>query len=91
MTADDDALDAERLLVEAARKDPSRFAARYEAHFERIYAYLIRRLHDRAEAEDVTAEVFQEALAHLPQFEWRGVPFGAWLIHDPVSATPAFR
>jgi RNA polymerase sigma-70 factor, ECF subfamily len=31
-------------------------------------------------AEDVTSEVFHKALANLPRFEWRGVPFGAWLL-----------
>ncbi len=64
MTAHDEgALDEERLLVEAACQDPSRFAALYEAHFERVYAYSIRRLRDRTEAEDLTAEVYQEASA----------------------------
>src|SRR5262249_11732957 len=32
------------------------------------------------EAEDLTAEVFQQALVSLPQFEWRGTPFVAWLL-----------
>ena len=31
-------------------------------------------------AEDVTSEVFEHALAHLGRFEWRGVPFVAWLL-----------
>ena len=70
----------ERLLVEAAQRDPSRFAELYERHFERVYAYLAHRLRDRDAAEDLTAEVFHRALAGLPRYEWRGAPFGAWLI-----------
>ena len=69
----------ERLLVEAAQKDPRRFADLYEVNFERVYAYVSRRVRDRADVEDVTAEVFQQALATLGKFEWRGVPFSAWL------------
>ena len=69
----------ERLLIEAAQKDPARFADLYEISFERVYAYVVRRVRDRAEAEDVTAEVFQHALANLKRFEWRGIPFCAWL------------
>jgi RNA polymerase sigma-70 factor (ECF subfamily) len=69
----------ERLLVEAAQQDPARFADLYELNFERVYAYVIRRVADRAEAEDVTAEVFHQALANLKRFEWRGIPFVAWL------------
>ena len=69
----------ERLLIEAAQKDPARFAALYEINFERVYAYAVRRVGNRAEAEDLTADVFQHALANLHRFEWRGIPFAAWL------------
>ncbi|MFY9793609.1 MAG: sigma-70 family RNA polymerase sigma factor [Candidatus Sulfotelmatobacter sp.] len=69
----------ERLLVEAAQKDPARFAELYENHFERVYAYVVRRVGNRAETEDLTSEVFHHALANLQKFEWRGIPFAAWL------------
>lgn len=77
----------ERLLVEAARKDPSRFAELYENHFERVYAYVIRRVGNRQEAEDITSEVFHQALEKIGSFEWRGVPFAAWLLRIAVNAT----
>jgi RNA polymerase sigma-70 factor (ECF subfamily) len=69
----------ERLLIEAAQQDPARFAELYELNFERVYAYVARRVGDRAETEDVTSEVFHHALANLRRFEWRGIPFAAWL------------
>lgn len=70
----------ERLLVEAAQRDPSRFGDLYERNFYRVYAYIARRVGDRHHAEDLTAEVFSEALAGIRKFEWRGVPFAAWLL-----------
>ena|SRR5205807_8355977 len=70
----------ERLLVEAAQKDPSRFAELYEYNFERVYVFVSRRVHERQVAEDLTADVFHKALANLPGFDWRGVPFAAWLL-----------
>jgi RNA polymerase sigma-70 factor, ECF subfamily len=76
----------ERLLIEAAQKDPARFAELYEGNFERVYAYVARRVYVRADAEDLTAEVFQQALAKLGQFEWRGVPFAAWLYRIASNA-----
>jgi len=76
----------ERLLVEAAQKDPARFAALYEIHFERVYAFVARRVGDRDAAEDLTSDVFHKALANLKRFEWRGVPFGAWLLRIAVNA-----
>jgi len=69
----------ERLLIEAAQKDPSRFAELYENNFARVYAYVVRRVGNRTETEDLTSEVFHQALANLKRFEWRGIPFSAWL------------
>jgi RNA polymerase sigma-70 factor (ECF subfamily) len=76
----------ERLAIEAAQRDPSCFAALYERNFERVYAYVARRVGDRSTAEDLTADVFHQALAHLPRFEWRGVPFVAWLLRIAANA-----
>ena len=77
---------AERRAVEAAQKDPARFAELYETNFERVYAFVARRVRDRNEAEDVTSEVFHQALANLPRFQWRGVPFAAWLFRIAANS-----
>lgn len=79
-------MEQERLLIEAAQKDPSRFAELYETNFERVYAFIVRRVGDRHEAEDLTAEVFHHALANLARFEWRGVPFAVWLFRIAANA-----
>jgi len=78
--------DDERLLVEAAQRDPSRFADLYERHFDRVYAYVLYRVYDRDAAEDLTSEVFQKAIAGLPRYQWRGAPFGAWLLRIAANA-----
>ena len=76
----------ERLLIEAAQKDPSRFAELYEQNFHRIYAYVARRVRDRAETQDLTAHIFQQALANIGKFKWRGTPFAAWLYRIASNA-----
>ena len=78
--------EAERLLIEAAQKDPAHFGELYENNFARVYAYIVRRVRDRSEAEDLTSEVFHNALAGLPRFEWRGAPFAAWLFKIASNA-----
>jgi RNA polymerase sigma-70 factor, ECF subfamily len=70
----------ERALVEAAQQNPARFLELYELHFHRVWAYAVRRAKDRAEAEDVTSEVFRRALENLRNYQWRGTPFIAWLL-----------
>jgi RNA polymerase sigma-70 factor (ECF subfamily) len=82
----DASLNHERLLIEAAQHDPSRFAELYENNFHRVYAFVARRVNDRDEAQDVTAEVFHQALKNLGRFQWRGVPFAAWLLRIAANA-----
>jgi RNA polymerase sigma-70 factor (ECF subfamily) len=78
--------DDERALIEAAQGDPARFVEVYDRFVDRVYAYASRRAGSRAVAEDITSEVFQQALANLPRFEWRGVPFAAWLYRMAANA-----
>lgn len=83
-------LQQEQEWIEAARQDPARFADLYEDNFHRVYAYVARRTRDRAAAEDLTSEVFREALAGLRRFEWKGVPFVAWLMRIASRAVAEY-
>lgn len=76
----------ERFLIEAAQKDPGRFAELYEQNFHRVYAYVARRVRDRAETQELTSHVFHQALANLGKFKWRGAPFAAWLYRIAANA-----
>ena len=70
----------ERTLIHEAQKDPNSFGRLYERNFHRVYAFIASRIRNRDEAEDLTADVFHKALANIGQFEWRGIPFAAWLL-----------
>ena len=76
----------ERALIEAAQQDPSRFAELYELHFERVYAYIARRVRERSAAEELTSHVFHQALANLGKFKWRGAPFASWLFRIAANS-----
>jgi RNA polymerase sigma-70 factor (ECF subfamily) len=76
----------EKVLIESAQRDPRCFADLYRLHFDQVYAYVSRRVASRSDAQDVTAEVFQQALANLGRFEWRGIPFAAWLYRIAANA-----
>ena len=78
--------DDERTLIAAAQADPARFDELYDRYVHRVYGFVSRRVGNRATAEDITSTVFEQALAHLPKFEWRGVPFAAWLIRIAANA-----
>lgn len=85
------ALESERRLVEASKRQPRRFARLYERYFDRVYAFALTRTGDRTAAEDVTADTFRAALENLSRFEWRGVPFSAWLFRIAGNAATDYR
>lgn len=72
-------LEEERLQILAAQRDRAAFAPLYERYVDQIYGYVLSLTKDKEEAEDVTAATFAKALEELPRFEWRGVPYSAWL------------
>jgi RNA polymerase sigma-70 factor, ECF subfamily len=72
-------LEAERLMIEAAQRDRAAFAPLYERYVDQIFAYAHTLTRNRELAEDVTASTFAKAIEDLPRFEWRGVPYSAWL------------
>ncbi len=51
-------------LVAAARADRRAFAPLYNRYVDPVYRYCLRRLGDRAAAEDATSQVFSKGLAN---------------------------
>ncbi len=68
-------------LIRAAQKgDREAFSRLYEANVDRVYRYLLGRVGQPADAEDVAAEVFIRAIEALPSYQDKGVPIIAWLL-----------
>jgi RNA polymerase sigma-70 factor (ECF subfamily) len=68
------ALDHDRRLVEAARRDPSAFDPLYRKYLAQVYSYALYELADHHAAEDATERVFLRALAALPRFREQAGP-----------------
>ncbi len=71
--------DEESLIRRAQQRDQEAFAQLYEQHFDRIYRYVALRIGDKIEAEDMTQQVFLNALQSISSFKWKGIPVSAWL------------
>ena len=70
----------EPALVEAARHDPDAFAVLYRHYLTPLYRYLLSRLNNIHDAEDVAEQVFIEAMGGLVNFQYKkGGCFTAWL------------
>lgn len=72
-------LEAERLLVEQAKRDPLAFGRLFDTHYDRILNYVLHRTADVHVAEELTSNVFFHAMRNMETFRWKGVPFSAWL------------
>ena len=69
-----------RGLVERAQAgDRTALEELYLLHFDRIYSYLHLSVGSRHDAEDLTTQTFVKMLEAIGRFQWRSVPFSAWL------------
>ena len=67
-------------IVERAQQgDNEAFAHLYESHFDKIFRYVVMKIGNQMEAEDMTQQVFVRAYESIGSYRSRGVPFSAWL------------
>ncbi len=69
----------EDVVYRATKGDGEAFTQLYERYFDGIYRYVHLRLGNRAEAEDLTQEVFVKALEAIGRYKQRSLPFASWL------------
>ena len=67
------------LVQRAQRNDHDAFAQLYEAYFDKIYRYIVFKISNAIEAEDMTQQVFLKALRSISSFKWKGASFSSWL------------
>jgi len=71
--------DEKNLVHKARQGDKEAFTELYESHFNRIYRYVVVKIGNKAEAEDMTQQVFVRAYESIGSYNWQGIPFSAWL------------
>ena len=77
----------EDLQVKAAAKgDEQAFAGLYDTYLDSVYRFIYLRVEDQQTAEDITSNVFLRAWEKLGNYQFRGVPFRAWLFRIARNA-----
>jgi RNA polymerase sigma-70 factor, ECF subfamily len=76
---DDDDSHVRELVERAQNGDRLALEELYLLHFDRIYSYLHMSVGSRHDAEDLTTQTFVKMLEAIGRFQWRSVPFSAWL------------
>ena len=75
----DEEIKHEFQILQRARRDPNAFGELYEKHYDRIFNYIYRQTDDEDLTADLCSQTFLIALKNLEKYEFRGVPFSAWL------------
>lgn len=71
--------DEESLVRRAQQRDPMALTQLYEENFDRIYRYIVLKIGEKTEAEDMTQQVFLNAFKSISSYKYRGAPFSSWL------------
>lgn len=67
-------------VIDRARNgDRAAFGELYDTHVDSVYRYLLYRVREPSDAEDLTSEVFTRAFANIHRYKWQGKSFLAWL------------
>jgi len=72
-------MDTARIVTRIQAGDGELFTVLYMRYFDRVYGYTRALLGGRAEAEDVTQQVFVDVFNRLDRYEQRAQPFRAWM------------
>lgn len=69
----------EQELVRKAQYNVESFEELYELYFPKVYGFVMSKIGNRDLAEDLVSEIFIKILEALPKYQFRGLPFGAWV------------
>jgi RNA polymerase sigma-70 factor (TIGR02952 family) len=73
-------VDVWALVRQSQDGDAEAFGRLYDHYVTMVHRYLLHRVGDRAQAEDLTSETFVRALRRIDSLSFRGRDVGAWLV-----------
>ena len=78
------------LQIKQAQVDPACFGPLYDRYYKPIFLFLYRRTDDEELTADLTSQVFLKAITYLPKYQFKGLPFSAWLFRIAVNEMNMF-
>lgn len=69
----------EEQLIKEAQKNNQGFVKLYDIYYAKIFGYIFRRTLDLEQTKDITSETFLKAYINIGKFQWKNIPFSAWL------------
>lgn len=81
---------SEHKIVEQAIKDAQYFSKLYDKYFEDIFNFIYRRTGNELLTADLTSQAFYIALEKIKKYQYRGLPFSAWLFRIAANEVNKF-
>lgn len=78
-TISTEAIQSEWQEIQAAQQNPAMFRPLYERYFDPIFRFIMSRCGEESVAGDICSQVFLKAMQKVKSYEFKGVPFSAWL------------
>ncbi|MEQ9425570.1 MAG: sigma-70 family RNA polymerase sigma factor [Cyclobacteriaceae bacterium] len=72
-------------IIEQAKEDLKYFKPIYEHYYPDIFRFIFKRMQNENLTADITSEVFLKATVNLKKYEFRKVPFSAWLYRIAIN------
>ncbi len=72
-------IENEELIIAKAQKDSSEFGVIFDAYYNVIFNYTLRRVANTFHTRDIVSEVFYKALQKIGTFQWKGISILNWL------------
>jgi RNA polymerase sigma-70 factor (ECF subfamily) len=67
------------LIKKAQNGEAQAFGLLYDIHVEAIYRFVYLKIGSKADAEDITQQVFLNAWQNIHRYRYQGFPFSSWL------------
>ena len=78
-TVTKEAMLAEWNVIQEAQSNRAHFRPLYNKYYEVIFRFIFQRVGAQATSADICSQVFLKAMQRLDKYQFKGVPFSAWL------------
>ena len=75
----------EEVILRRSQADPEVFRLMYEKYYKKLFLFILHRTGEKETTADLTQQVFLKALTGLGKFQFRGLPFSAWLYRIAIN------
>ena len=70
----------EEEILTRSKSEPEAFKSIYTKYFKKIFLFVLHRIGEKQISADITQQVFLRALMGLSKFQFKGLPFSAYLL-----------